>query len=186
MSDVVTAGGSPALALKTILAMQPELFINIIGQPTIRLPGVQKRPLPITCPLRSDRVKAWIAELMWSRFGIVLAEREIDRIVTVLVGKAWHDLRHDTELTEAIDDDPLLETLVIFMHEHAIFDKSCTTLKATLEPVARAAGIDMKDRLWPKGVPQQSRRIEELKPFLKLADITAELGRRSGGSDTSA
>jgi hypothetical protein len=111
----------------------------------------------------------------------VLAEREIDRIVTILVGKAWHDLRHDAEMTEAMDADPLLEALCIFMHEHVVFDKSCTALKAELDQVARSAGIDKKDRLWPKAAPQLSRRIEELKPLLMRAGITAQLGRRTGG-----
>ena len=114
-------------------------------------------------------------------YGIVLAEREIDRIVTVLVGKAWHDLRNDVELTEAMDQDPLLEALLIFMHEHAVFDKSCTALKAALDQVARSSGLDTKDRLWPKAAPQLSCRIGELKPVLKRAGITAEIGRRAGG-----
>ena len=118
---------------------------------------------------------------MWDHFGIVLAEREIDRTVTVLVGKAWHDQRHDIAVTEAMDQDPLLEALMILMQEHAVFDKTCTTLKAELDHIARTAGLDTKDRLWPKAAPQLSRRIDELRPFLKRAGVTAELGRRSGG-----
>ena len=180
-SEVIAAVRQPALALKQILATQPELFINIVGQPTVRLSGPTERPHAESWPLRSGRVKAWIAEFMWDLSCIVLAEREIDRIITVLIGKAWHDPRHDTELTEALDADPLLEALVILMHEHAVFDKSCTALKATIDHVARSAGVDTRDTLWPKGAPQLSRRIEKLKPLLKRAGITAELGRRSGG-----
>lgn len=119
---------------------------------------------------------------MWDQSRIVLAEREIDRIVTVLIGRAWYDQRHDIEVTLAMDEDPLLEALVIFMHEHAVFDKSCTALKSSLDHVARTAGLDTKDRLWPKGAPQLSHRIEGLKPLLKRAGITAELDRRSGGA----
>ncbi len=179
--EVVAVARHPALALDLILATQPELFINVVGQPTIGLPFSSTPPNRDTWPLRSERVKAWIAEFVWERAGMVLAEREIDRIVTVLVGKAWHDPRHDSELADAMDTDPLLEAVVIFMHEHAVFDKSCTALKAELDQVARAAGLDIKDRLWPKAAPQLSRRIEELKPLLKRGDITAEIGRRSGG-----
>jgi hypothetical protein len=172
----------PALALERILASRPDLYINVVGQPTIRIPIVSERPQRDTWPLHSNRVKAWIAELVWAQSGIVLAEREIERVVMVLVGKAWHDLRNDVELTEAMDEDPLLEALMIFMHEHAIFDKSSTTLKASLDQVARSSGLDTKDRLWPKAAPQLSRGIEELKPLLKRAGITAELGRRTGGT----
>lgn len=171
----------PAMALALILETRPELFINVVGQPTIRLPDVPGRSTPETWPLRSDRVKAWIAEFVWNRTGIVLADREIDRIVTVLVGKAWQDPRHDVELTEAMDADPLLEALLIFMHDHAVFDTSCTALKAALDDVALLASLDTKDRLWPKAAPQLSQRIENLKPLLKRASITAELGRRAGG-----
>lgn len=172
---------NPASALERILATKPELFINIVGQPTIVLPTSSDQPLPKTWPLRSERIKAWVAEFVWGQSGIILAEREIDRIVTVLVGKAWHDQRNDITVTEAMDQDPLLESLLILMQEHAVFDKSCTALKEELDRVARANGIDTKDRLWPKGAPQLSRRIEELKPLLKRAGVTAELGRRSGG-----
>jgi hypothetical protein len=90
-------------------------------------------------------------------------------------------VRHDVELTEAVDEDPLLEALLIFMHEHAVFDKSCTALMAALDQVARSSGLDTKDRLWPKAAPQLSKRIERLKPLLKRVDIAVELGRRSGG-----
>ena len=178
----VNAGGRlPANALERILAMKPKLFINLVGQPTIGLPTASEQPLPKTWPLRSERVKAWVAEFVWDQSGIVLAEREIDRIVTVLVGKAWHDQRNDIEVTEAMDQDPLLEALLIFARRQAVFDKTCTALGIDLESVAREAGLDTKDRHWPKGAPQLSRRIEELKPLLKRAGVTAELGRRSGG-----
>lgn len=180
-SEVIAAGRQPALALEQILTTNLELYINFVGQPTIGLPNSLERPRREYWPLRSERIKAWVAEFVWDQFGVVLAEREIDRIVTVLVGKAWHDQRHDIAVTEAMDQDPLLEALLILMQEHAVFDKSCTALKAELDHVARAAGLDTKDRLWPKGAPQLSRRIEELKPFLKRAGVTAELGRRSGG-----
>ena len=178
----VNAGGRlPANALERILAMKPKLFINLVGQPTIGLPTTSEQPLPKTWPLRSERVKAWVAEFVWDQSGIVLAEREIDRIVTVLVGKAWHDQRNDIAVTEAMDQDPLLEALLIFVRRHAVFDKTCTALGIALESVAREAGLDTKDRHWPKGAPQLSRRIEELKPLLKRAGVTAELGRRAGG-----
>jgi hypothetical protein len=180
-TDVIAVVRQPALALALILATKPELFINVVGQPTIGLPSSPERLQQKTWPLRSERVKAWIAEFIWHQSGIVLAEREIDRIVTVLVGKAWHDPRHDIELTDAMDQDPLLEALLILMHEHAIFDKTCTALHTALDQVAREAGLDTKDRLWPKGAPQLSRRIEELKPLLKRGQVTAVLGRRSGG-----
>lgn len=182
VSDANNSARQPAIALEQILATNPELYINLVGQPTIGLPPSPERLRREHWPLRSERVKAWVAEFTWDQFGDILAEREIDRIVTVLVGKAWHDQRNDIAVTEAMDQDPLFESLLILMQEHAVFDKSCTALKDELDRVARANGLDTKDRLWPKGAPQLSRRIEELKPLLKRAGIMAELGRRSGGT----
>lgn len=170
-----------AIALERILATKPEVFISFVGQPTILLPVSPERPGSNTWSLRSDRVKAWIAEFTWEQSRIVLAEREIDRIITVLVGKAWHDQRNSVELKEAMDQDPLLDALVIFMHENAIFDKNCTALRSSLENVAKSAGIDMKDRLWPKGAPHLSRRIGELKNLLQTAGVIVEIGRRGNG-----
>ena len=180
-TETTTASRQSASALERILATEPDLYINVVGQPTIKLPTSSGQPLPQTWLLRSERIKAWIAEFMWDQTGVVLAERVIERIVTVLVGKAWHDPRHDVELTEAMDEDPLLDALLIFMHEHSVYDKSCTALKADLDQLARSSGLDVKDRLWPKATPQLSRRIAELKPLLKRAGITAELGRKAGG-----
>lgn len=87
-SEVIAAMRQPALALERILATQLELFINVVGQPTVRLSSPTERPYVESWPLRSDLVKAWIAEFVWDQSCILLAEREIDRIITVLVGKA--------------------------------------------------------------------------------------------------
>lgn len=85
-ADPIPNVRQPAFALESILAEQPELYINLVGQPTIvlaetTLSASPDRPQSRTWPLRS-----------------------------------------------------------------------------------RAAGIDTKDRLWPKAASQLSRRIAELKP----------------------
>lgn len=187
MSDVVTTAESVSvaqqagIALELILDQKPELFVNLVGQPVIALPTPEEQPTARPWPLRSERVKAWIAELVWQRQDIVLGERDIDRIITVLIGKAWKDQRTNIALTEAVDQDPLLDALIVFMQQNAAFDGSSTKLLAELSKAAMEAGLDTRDRLWPSGAPQLSRRIRELKDLLRAAYIASETGRRGSG-----
>src|SRR5687768_13761593 len=112
MAESVTVARQTAAALQLILNTQPELFINLVGQPMIVLPSAGEQPSSGPWPLRSDRVKAWFAEVVWKQLRVVLAEREIDRIIIVLVGRAWHDQRTNIAITEAIEQDPLLDVLL--------------------------------------------------------------------------
>jgi hypothetical protein len=179
--DSAAGSGQVATALELILNQQLELFINLVGQPIIELSTGSGESNGVSCSLHSDRVKAWIAEFAWERLKIVLGEREIERIITILHGKAWHDERTNVPLVEAKEQDPLLDALLTFMHDNAAFDKNCTALKAALGKVARKSGLDTRDRLWPKGAPQLSRRIGELKDLLETAGIDTEIGRRGNG-----
>lgn len=168
-----------ALALEMILAEQPELFCDIVGTPRIRLPPVRDHPAEEPWCLRSERVRAWIAEFMWEQSKLVLLDREIDRILNVLEGKAWHDQRRDLELCDAIEQEPVLEALLLFMEKEGRFEGTMTQLRRKLVKVARRADLDVKARNWPKGTPQLSNRIRALEHLLAKAQITVERRRGS-------
>ena len=88
----------PERTLERILATALELFINLTGQPTIVLPAQSAVPGGSQeYPLRSERVRGWIAWFAWEHFQFVPTERQISRILEVLCGKAWHDQRQDTD-----------------------------------------------------------------------------------------
>jgi hypothetical protein len=67
-----------AAALKTILEIGPQLYCNILGMPSIRLPPPRAGPEQEEWPLQSGRVRAWIAETIWDKAGTVLLEREVN------------------------------------------------------------------------------------------------------------
>jgi len=168
-----------ALALEMILAEQPELFCDIVGTPRIRLPPARDHPPEEPWCLRSERVRAWIADFFWEKSKRVLLDREIDRILNVLEGKAWQDQRRDLELCDAIEQDPVLEALLLFMEKEGRFEDTMTQLMKKLVKVARRAGLDVKARNWPKGTPQFSNRIRALEHLLAKAQITVERRRDS-------
>lgn len=165
------------IALRLILDANPELYCDIAGEPRIRLPTASEQPPEELWSLRSDRVRAWIAEFIWEKSTRVLLDREIDRILNILEGKAWLDQRRDLELCDAIEHESVLEALLLFIEKEGRFEGTMTRLVQKLAMVARRAGLDIKSKKWPKGTPQFSNRIKELEPLLKKAQITVERRR---------
>ncbi len=170
-----------AAALKIILGLAPEVFCNVVGTPCIRLPPTETGLDLGEWPLQSSRVRAWIGETMWEGSGIVLLEKEITRILTVLEGKAWHDQRLEWDLKDAMDQDPVLEAVVIWSEKNRSLETTQTKLLQELTKTAKKYGVDMRSKSWPKGPAQLSLRISQLIPLLLKAGVQAEIGRKSGG-----
>lgn len=170
-----------ANALKTILSLDPQVYCNVVGTPTVRLPPAQEDHEGDEWPLQSARVRAWIAETIWDRAGIVLLEKDITRMLTVLEGKAWHDQRLDLELKDAMDQDPVLEAVVIWIRENPRFEGTQTKLLGELSKIGKKYGVDMRGKAWPKGAAQLSLRINKLIPLLLKAGVEVEIGRKAGG-----
>lgn len=172
-------------ALQRILATEPELFCDSVGQARIRLPASPRVPdkdAPDLLDkdawgLRSHRVRAWIADFAWEAAKHVLQDREIDRIINILEGKAWQDRRRNLELEEAIEHDPVLEALLLLMENERTFSDTMTVLLKQLKNVATQAGLDVKSKNWPRGAPQLSIRMGNLERFLAAANITTKRER---------
>lgn len=166
-------------ALHLILANEPELFCDLSGEPCIRLPKNTTSPSP-TWSLRSDRVRFWIADFIFDNADLVLTEHEITNILTVLVGKACHDERTDVDLHQAMDQDPFVEALFIYLRENGNYDGNCSKLLSKLCTIATACGTDIKSKGWPKGAAQLSHRLSTLKDLIAKAGVTLEIGRNGG------
>ncbi len=179
--DVTDEKRRDVTALELVLATEPELYCNIIGEPCIRLPPIRAGPDQEEWPLRSNRVRTWMAEFIWERKAIVLFEHEITRILAVLEGKAWHDQRLDLEVKDAIEQEPVLEAILIWLSSNRRFEGTSTKLLDELRKTAKKFGVDTQSRAWPKGPPQLSRRISELAHLLIKGGVTVEIGRRPGG-----
>lgn len=169
-----------ALALGLILnEPQLELFCDSVGIPRIRLPPVRNSTGEEPWPLRSDRVRAWIADFVWERAAIILLDREIDRILNILEGKAWQDQRRDLELCEAIEQDSVLEAVLVYMESETLFEGTMTKFQHELAKAAKRAGLDVRSKNWPKGAPQLSRRIGSVERFLTKAGIRVDRSHKS-------
>ncbi len=175
------------VAMETILAMKPELYVDVAGEPRIGLPFARGDPKPPQSPwsLRHDRVRAEIAEFVFQSAGIILFDQEITRILYVLEGKAWKDHRIDIELQQALDEEPLVEALFIFLHQpetEGRFQDSCSKLLTALTKIGRKNGVDTRSKAWPKGAPQLSGRLGQLEALLAKCGIKVARGRFVGGA----
>ena len=174
------------VALQTILNAKPELFVDVAGEPRIDLPFVRGAPnrRPSPWPLRHARVRAEIAEFVFRETGHVLFDQEITRILSVLEGKAWKDQRIDIDLKQALDEEPLVEALFIFLHQSETegrFLGPCSKLLLALTKIGRKNGADTRSKTWPKGAAQFSFRLGQLEHLLAKCGITVTRGRQPGG-----
>jgi hypothetical protein len=166
-----------ALVLSLLEQEALELYCDLVGQPSIHLPCTDGQVSDESWGLRSERVRAWIATFAWERLKQILLDREIDRILNVLEGRAWRNRRIDIELYEAIEHEPVLEALLLLLQKEARYEGTMTQLMQQLVKTARRAGLDVKARSWPKGTPQLSSRIRQLEPLLAKAQIKVERHR---------
>lgn len=167
------------IALELVIREINEPFCDIAGQPQVQLNQIQD--VPQVWPLHSRRFRSWIAEFVWETATIVLFDQELNRILTVLEGRAWKHQRVDAEVCEAIENDPLFEAILIWINERRSFDGRSTKLLIELKKTARKSGIDTRSQAWPKAPAQLSRRISQLETLLERAGIGIEVGRRPGG-----
>ena len=166
-------------SIKLILNKIIEISCDIAGQPQVKLG--QEQDEQQVWPLHSRRFRSWIADFVWNEAETVLFDQEINRILTVLEGKAWKNQRVDIEVYEAIEKDPLFEAIVIWINEKKSFDGRSTKLLLELNKTAKKFGVDTQHQAWPKGPSQLSRRIKQLEQLLERTGSSIEVGRRAGG-----
>lgn len=170
-------------SLQLILDQEPTLFVNIVGEPFIGLP-IPKSTDRTPWILNHQRVRAEITGFIWENLDLVIHAHELNRILRVLECHAWRDQRVNIQLKDAIDNDPLLEGLVIFLidaNRRGGVNLPASELLTELSKVARKSGVDTNHHSWPKGAAQLSRRIGELSPILQQAGINVKRGRNPGG-----
>ncbi|MCA8986365.1 MAG: hypothetical protein KDA78_01905 [Planctomycetaceae bacterium] len=192
--DVKSAGQNhrnDSVGLQVVLDLSPQLRINPVSIPEIKLPLERTDNTPdleastITYwPIKCERVHDEIAELVNSRRGIVLQSREIRRIQNILAGRAWKRSGLTAEGELILDVNPLVEGLYILLHQRTQqgqFEFTCTKLLAELRRLGHSKGVDIHSEQWPRGAAQLSRKLVEQKQNLAAVGIHFERGRRSGG-----
>lgn len=167
-------------ALNLILSVISEVSCDIAGQPSVSINHDQDEQQ--VWSIHSRRFRSWIAEFVWDHADIVLYDQELNRILTVLEGRAWNNQQVDTQVCEAIEKDPLFEAIIIWINEKKqSFDGRSTKLLLELNKTAKKFGVDTQHQAWPKAPAQLSRRIRQLEQIFERVGISIEVGRRPGG-----
>ena len=192
--DVKPAGQNQrndSVGLQVILDLSPQLRINPVSIPEIKLPLERTDNTPdleasttTYWPIKCERVHDEIAELVNAQRGIVLQTREIKRIQNILSGRAWKEFGATAESEAILDINPLVEGIYILVHQRTQqgrFEISCTKLLTELRKLGRTKGVDIQSEQWPRGAAQLSRKLVEQSQNLEAVGIHCERGRRSGG-----
>jgi hypothetical protein len=98
-----------------ILRGQVALFVGSTLEPRISITTDKHKK---NCAIDEPRVREWLAEVFWMEKRAVLREREIERVLLVIKGKAYHESRgdsHDLEIAEILQKEPVLGVIAEFM-----------------------------------------------------------------------
>jgi hypothetical protein len=108
--------------LDHILALAKNQVVDLYRSPVsanyIRLPHTEPKQ---AVPIRSSRVRAWIARESDFRFRSVLMDREIDRILNVVDGEAWEAGRDDCiepSFMRHVEREPIVGVIISSMEDH--------------------------------------------------------------------
>jgi len=174
---------SEITSLSLILDSQPILYVNLVGQPYIELPLIAKADKRKPYPIKHRRVVADLAGFVWKKGGLMPSRSAIGVILRILESKAWENERSAPNIQDAMDEDPLLESVLIYLELPEIdgsFHGTCTKLLNELEKRTKKYGCDIRHKSWPKGATQLSKRLKALESVLNQAGFALETGRDSG------
>jgi hypothetical protein len=153
------------LALQCIRSMNPTLYVDIVGDPTIVIPFGVNAESSRPHRLRSQPARDYLCFFIEKETRLIPFDHEINRLTNILAGQAQQDQRIEYELKEALEKSPVLEVIYVFLTSDQLKPKHRfrgvgSKLKEQLDKVARQCGIDPK--LWPQGAPQLTRLVGEL------------------------
>ncbi len=173
-------------ALQAILDKEPDLCVMRAGIPFISWPLDKASEERTFCKLHHPQIKPSLATFVWEEFAIVLYERELNRLVRVLEGFAWRNVTSDAELSQAIEQDPFLETLFLYLRtldadQH--YEGSCSVLLSRLEKCAVKNRLISREEDLPGGAPQLSRKLEKSREFLEKLGYQLARGRYTKTGD---
>jgi hypothetical protein len=173
-------------ALQAILDKEPDLSVMRAGIPFISWPLDKASEERTFCKLQHAQIKPGLAAFVWDTFRIVLYERELNRLVRVLEGFAWRNITTDAELSQAIEQDPFLETLFLYLRTldaDQPYEGSCSLLLSRLEKCAAKNRLLSSPADLPGGAPQLSRKLEESREFLEKLGYQLARGRYTKTGD---
>jgi len=165
-----------------------EVYQNVLGQPYIIF-RVPERPGGGFFLFHQD-VRAWIAEFAWDGKHGLLRERDLDRILTFLRGRAMRKRLpqiSDPAMLHLLRSEPVIAVVYEFMYEHATGRH-----EDTMEPLWKAWKVFAQERgllrlgrkRFPGGSQVLSRLLTHFKETLLALGIAIEIKRSDGSNVT--
>jgi hypothetical protein len=173
-----------AIAIRLTEERQAEVFCDELRSPCIRLPDDEVEPV---WPLHHQRVRSWIAELVYGKTGRFIAEKDIAAVLRVLEGRAWKAPRRvaTTDPTwQRIERDPVALALMNYANAHGEFEGMTRDLFGKLFEPAIQERLRMGSlaNKFPVNTQVFSRRINEVKAVLHAVGLDINVGHTDAGS----
>lgn len=166
------------------------VYRNLLGQPYAYF-DIVERTLADTHPavhlhLFHDDVRGWLTQFLWKAEGILLHDRELDRVLQALAGLSLRnklDQATDPALLELLETEPTVAVVVEFMHaeKRSKLEHSMESLWKLLRDFARERGLLVRGKnRFPGGANVLSRKLNRFETELKRFGIGFTAVRSNG------
>jgi len=123
-------------------------------------------------PIDHEVSIAFISKLAFDHNGTLLNGSELSAIVRVLQGKAFENYRPDAAACDLVERDPVPRAVARLMRGQPHWKGPASKLLTALRAAIADEGIDFhRDKAWPKGPAQLSRRLTQLHQSLEQLGI---------------
>lgn len=182
--NIEGAAATLSAILKEVEAKKVHLYQSLLKQPYIVL-CVEGRPTG-RFPLFDPSVKHWLADFAWEKELGLLRARELDRILSVLAGRAM------ATTTARVDDPSLLRVILAEPVVHVVLEfvngQQSLRIEEMMQPLwnklkefAKERGLlQIGRKRFPGGANVLSRQLSHFAPIFEQLGIQLELVRRNG------
>lgn len=157
------------------------VYRNLLGQPYVFFDIVEKTSADtqpaIHLHLFHRDVRGWLTQFIWKAEGILLHERELDRVLQALSGLSLRnkvDRVTDPALLELLETEPTVAVLVEFMHaeKRGKLELGMESLWKTLRDFARERRLLVRGKSrFPGGANVLSRKMNHFRTELRQFGI---------------
>jgi hypothetical protein len=172
------------LTLEAVLAADIEVFRD--DEPFLRLPPEEGGG---EWPLRSPRVRDWLALVCWRASGQLLKPREADALLWVLSGQSWlagaqppPKPDDETSLWEAVERDPVVQAALELVSVDPSWEGTMTNLYDRLTHLAEVRRIIDRHTPWPRIAATFGARLRRQAGLLERAGVELQITRGKRGT----
>jgi len=161
------------------------VYQNVLQKPYIVF-QINDRPQG-TFYLYDESVYAWLAHFIWEEGLGLIHQRELDRILTVLAGRAMRsDLKKldDPGLLRLVESEPVIAVALEVMHacDSGRIEQQMAAIWKDWRKFAKDRGLlKLGRKRFPGGANVLSRQLRQLSSVLNALGISVKLKRSDGG-----